>query len=397
MAAKKGVTAVAAALVNGAPIHSLEYDDTHTASVAHGSAFAASASLAAAEEAGAGGASLLAGYIAAWEVTVRLGLAAPGAYQANGFQISAVGGAVGSAVAAIVIGRLDEKTATAALGIAGSEASGLMAFLSDGSSVKALHPGWAAHAGLSAAALAEAGMTGPADVLEGRFGFLEAFTRDAEAPARLLAQLDDLGRVWHLPDAAFKLYPCCHYIHPFLDALDGAMREDGLTAETCSAVVCQVPEPMAPLICEPWKRRQAPDSGYDGKWGLAYCLAALLVHGAVTVETFIGDPDPAVVDVARRMTWEPLRLHTFPARFEARLIVERPDGSRQEYAADDVRGTPRNPVPDQEILRKLSANGGRALPRADVVRLSQMVLELEDAKTLEGLTATLRSSAKHSG
>ena len=214
-------------------------------------------------------------------------------------------------------------------------------------------------------------MTGPADVLEGRFGFLEAFTRDAEAPARLLAQLDDLGRVWHLPDAAFKLYPCCHYIHPFLDALDGAMREDGLTAETCSAVVCQVPEPMAPLICEPWKRRQAPDSGYDGKWGLAYCLAALLVHGAVTVETFIGDPDPAVVDVARRMTWEPLRLHTFPARFEARLIVERPDGSRQEYAADDVRGTPRNPVPDQEILRKLSANGGRALPRADVVRLSQ--------------------------
>ena len=178
-----GASAVAAAMANGALIHSLEFDDTHTASVVHGSAFSASAALAAAEEAGASGGVLLAGYIASWEVTIRLGLAAPGAYQANGFQISAVGGAIGSAVAAIVIGGLDEDTATTALGIAGSEASGLMAFLSDGSSVKALHPGWAAHAGLAAAALADAGMTGPADVLEGRFGFLEAFTRQPEATA----------------------------------------------------------------------------------------------------------------------------------------------------------------------------------------------------------------------
>ena len=80
-------------------------------------------------------------------------------------------------------------------------------------------PGWAAHTGIAAAALAGAGMTGPETVLEGRFGFLAAFARDPNAAGRLAAHLDDLGEVWHLPDAAFKLYPCCHYIHPYLEAM----------------------------------------------------------------------------------------------------------------------------------------------------------------------------------
>jgi len=57
---------------------------------------------------------------------------------------------------------------------------------------------------------------------------------------------------------------------------------------------------MAPLICEPWEPRQSPASGYDGKWGLAYCLAALVVTGGVEVETFAAPPDPAIVDLARR-------------------------------------------------------------------------------------------------
>ena len=53
-----------------------------------------------------------------------------------------------------------------------------------------------------------------------------------------------------------------------------------------------------------------------------------------------------------------------------------------------------NPVPDQEIMRKLSGNAGRVLPRADVVRLSQVVMDLEAARTLESLTGALRVPAK---
>jgi 2-methylcitrate dehydratase PrpD len=261
----ESLSATMAALVNGTLVHSLEYDDTHIGSVVHGGAVAAPTALAVAQECGADGARLLAGFIAAWECMIRLGLAAPGAYQANGFQISAAGGAIGAAVAAAAIRGVTEDQAVSALGIAGSQASGLLEFLSDGATVKALHPGWAAHTGIAAVALAECGMTGPETILEGRFGFLASFARDPNAAVRLAGHLDTLGQVWHLPDAAFKLYPCCHYIHPFLEAMQ-ALIDGGLSLPKIETITCYVPPPEAPLICEPWQRRQSPASRAAGRW-----------------------------------------------------------------------------------------------------------------------------------
>ncbi|MEQ8398875.1 MmgE/PrpD family protein [Thalassobaculum sp.] len=388
-----GLTATAAALLNGSLIHSLEFDDTHTRSVVHGSAVAASAALAAAEEAGSDGGSLLAGYLAAWEVMIRLGLSAPGAFQANGFQISAVGGAIGGAVAASVVGQLGEAAAVSAIGIAGSQASGLMEFLSDGSTVKALHPGWAAHTGIAAAALAQSGMTGPASILEGRFGFLAAFARDPEAAGRLDRALDDLGTVWHLPDAAFKLYPCCHYIHPFLEALQDLI-DGGLTVETLESLICEVPQPEAPLICEPWERRQHPASGYDGKWGLAYCLAALLVDGRIDVDTFAGPPAPEIASVARRMAWRPMEGHRFPHRFEAALEARLTDGAVRRVRVDDVRGAPGRPVAPDAVLAKFANNAGRTLTTDAAAAVQAAVLGLDRAPDLGPLTQALRATGQ---
>jgi len=386
----EGLSATAAALANGALIHSLEYDDTHIRSVVHGGAVAAPTALALAEECGADGARLLAGYIAAWELTIRLGLAAPGAYQANGFQVSAVGGAIGAAAAAAAIGGLSEDRALDALGIAGSQASGLLEFLSDGATVKALHPGWAAHTGIAAAALAGAGMTGPESVLEGRFGFLAAFARDPGAAGRLATHLDDLGERWHLTDAAFKLYPCCHYIHPYLEAMQAL--SDGLSPADIALVTCHVPPPMAPLICEPWQRRQSPASGYDGKWGLAYCLAALLVDGGVDVATFAGAPDPAVIEIARRITWQPMQDHRFPERFEALVEVSLTDGKARSHRIDSVRGAPDRPIPQAEVEAKFRANAARALPPPSVERLIEAILSLERIETPAPMTRILRLS-----
>ena len=80
----EGYTAAAAALANGGMIHGLEYDDTHTASIVHGSSVLAAAALAAAENAGASLDALLLAYIKGWEALIRVGLAAPGKFQAQG-------------------------------------------------------------------------------------------------------------------------------------------------------------------------------------------------------------------------------------------------------------------------------------------------------------------------
>ncbi len=386
---REPLPAAQAALLNGALVHSLEYDDTHMAAIVHGSAVAAPAALAVAERERASGADLLAAYIAGWEVFVRLGLAAPGAFQARGFQITAVGG---SFVAALISGRLmglTPKQAVAAQGIAGSQASGVFEYLAEGATVKFLHPGWAAHGGVVAAELARGGLTGPSSIYDGRFGFYRVFAGDVDAPERLRTSFADLGECWHLPEVALKAYPCCHYIHPFLEGLEGLMV-DGLVPADIVAIRCRVPPEEAPIICNPWSRKQAPASGYDAKFSLPYCLAALSVDGRIDVDTFTTEPGSMALALAQRITWSPLEGTGFPERFAAEIEIDTVTGKTLRARVDDVRGGPARPLARAEFDTKFRSNARRSLRYDAVETVYAEMRGLEDSANLVVLAAALR-------
>jgi 2-methylcitrate dehydratase PrpD len=349
------VPAPVAALVNGGFIHSLEYDDTHVASVMHGSSLLAPAVLAVAEAAQCSGAAALRAYAVGWEVLIRFGLAAPGALQARGFQTtSAAGPFVAALVSALLDG--DSQLAVQAMGIAGIQPGGTFAFLAGGDTVKAVQPGWAASAGLQAADLARAGVTGPRLVLDGEFGFFRLFAGDGGEPVqRMRRELATLGQRWHLPDAAFKLVPCCHFIHPFVEALQGLV-DDGLDQRDIARIVCHVPTGEAPVIADPWPVRQAPAKPHDGRWSLPYVLAGQLTDGAVTVELFERPVTPEKIAVARLIEHEPWPGSGFPARFPARIGVELRDGTTMQAAVDDVLGGPSRPVGQAAVVAKARQN-----------------------------------------
>lgn len=172
-----------AILANGTLAHGLDFDDTHARSITHASAVIVPTVLALGEAHGLDGRRVVTAAVAGYEAIARLGMAAPGAFHARGWHAT---GVCGTLAAALVAGRclgLDAGRLVAALGVAGSFASGLLEFLEDGSWVKRLHPGWAGHAGAMAAALARGGFTGPATVLEGRFGLYRSFVAAAPDPA----------------------------------------------------------------------------------------------------------------------------------------------------------------------------------------------------------------------
>lgn len=374
----------AAAMINGALIHALEYDDTHISSVVHGSAVAAPLAFASAQLAGASGRDMILAYVVAWEVAIRIGLAAPGGFQAKGFQVTSVGGAIGAAAAAGQVLGLCVEDAVSAIGIAGGQASGTLAFLGDGAMSKALNPGWAARTGIDAARLAQAGMTGPASVLESGFGVMTSFADGAEG---LKDALGTLGQDWLLPDAAFKLFACCHYIHPFLEAVQEVMA-DGIRAEDVISLTAHVPPPAAPLVCEPWARRQAPVSGYDGKWGLAYCMALMLVDGRVDVASFDAAPRAGVIAMARRMDWQPMQDHGFPERFAARIEVRTKQGG-WVAAIRQVRGAPDRPVSVDDIRAKFADNATRKFSLSHATSLEAAILALSDAPDTDVLAHLL--------
>lgn len=384
-----GAAAADAALVNGGLIHSLEYDDTHTASIQHGSAVIAAAALAVGEARGASGAALLGAFARGWEVLIRFGLAAPGRFHARGFMSTSVGGALASGLLASELLGSSEDRSVAALGISLSQASGVMEFLTNGSSVKSLHPGWAAHGGVVAALLARSGMTGPETSLEGRHGLFRQFAGDEEAPERFRALIGDIGRKWHLPDAAYKFYPCCHYLHPFIEAA-GVLAQRGIGADDATRILCRVPAGEAPIICDPWERKQAPETGHAARWSLPIAVAARLVEGRVDLATFESPAGAAVRELAGRIRWEPLPNARFPDRFEAEIVCETKAGRTETVRIDDVYGNRTRPPGAEPIRAKFRANAARSLPAAAIAALERAVDELTGAPDLGALSRALR-------
>lgn len=384
-----GAAAADAALINGGLMHSLEFDDTHTGSIMHGSSVIAAAALAAAEAQSASGAALLGAYARGWEALALFGLAAPGRFHAEGFQATSVAGVPAAAMVAAELGALSEDQTVAALGISLSQAGGVMEFLSNGSSVKSLHSGWAAHGGVLAALLARAGMTGPETSLEGRRGLFRQFAGDEGAPEKFRSLLGDLGKRWHLPEAAFKFHPCCHYLHPFLEAA-GILAERGVRAEDVKSIVCEVPAGAAPVICEPWERALDPADGHAARWSLPITVAARLVEGRVDLATFEKTAPPAVRALARKVSWVPLAGARFPERFEAAIVCELASGNTHTVRIDDVDGNHTRPPSPERVLAKFRANAERTLAPAAIEALAQAAQGLASAADLAPLTRALR-------
>src|SRR5215831_15018827 len=159
-----------AVLMNGILVHGLDFDDTHSRGVIHGTSSSFPCALALADRDDADGEALLVAYVAAMEVATRLGAVAKGGFHQVGFHPTGLIGAFGCTLAAARILGLDADRATMAQGITLSMASGSLEFLEDGAWTKRLHPGWAGVAGITAATLAKHGYVGPRAAYEGRFG-----------------------------------------------------------------------------------------------------------------------------------------------------------------------------------------------------------------------------------
>ena len=336
--ASGGLPAGEAALVNGTLCHLLDFDDTHPDSVMHVSAAVTPAALAAAETFGASGRELVCALVAGNETSARLGMAAGGRFHARGFHPTGVCGVFGATAAGARARGLDADQLAHAFGIAGSMASGLLEFLGDGAKTKPLHPGWAAHAGLTAVRLAVHGATGPATVLEGPRGFYASYLHGEDVD--LEGQLGDLGTRYETPRIAFKPYPACHYVHAPLDSLAALIAREQLTAADVDSITAISDATGVALVGDPLADKQRPRTAYDAKFSLPFCLASLLVNGSVDVTTFTPEAigDPAVLELAARVDCERREYAPAPDAFPGGVRVRTRDGRVLEAELRHQRG-----------------------------------------------------------
>lgn len=351
-------TAEAAAMANGMLAHGLDFDDTHPAAIMHASAVNVPVALALGETLNVPSDELLAALVLSYEVSARLGRLAPGPFQDRGFQSTAVLGIFAATFLAARLMRVSPDVAVNAMGVAGSLASGLMEYLSDGSDVKQLHTGWAAQGGIQAVRLAAAGLTGPRTVLEGPRGVYKAYAGLTIDPTSVLAPLRDSFEVELM---APKPYPACLCVHPVVQAALDLRRRGVLSRETIDDIVeihCEVPEWYVNLVFQPLAVKARPATAYDGKFSAPYCLARAALDGELGVRSFSAEKlsEPDVRRLAAKVTCQARGFAEFPESFPAFVRVVMKSGDRHESLVRHNLGSARAPLSAADIEAKFRSN-----------------------------------------
>lgn len=396
-----GMPPAGAAFVNGTLAHCTDFDDTHLPSLLHPGASVIPAVLAAGEPVDAAGPRLLDAMAIGVELCVRLGMAGYDAERRNsiffdrGQHATSICGAIGAAVAVATLLTGDADRIAAAGAVAASMGSGLIEANRSGGSVKQVHTGWAAHCGVAAAQLAAAGMTGPPTVLEGRFGFFQAFCGERARPEVVV---DGLGERWHAERVRIKPYPCNYFIHAGVECAL-ALRARGVRPEDVAAIELGVAEPALRTIAEPAAAKAAPATGYAAAFSGPYTVAAALAGGAglgVHVADFTDEAvrRPEVRALAAKVACGPDDECTavFPDRLAARMRVRLADGRTEEVFRHGDRAGAAHGLTADELELKFRLNCAALDGSAEAVR--DEVARLADAASAGSVMAPLRAPVR---
>ena len=367
--AAPSLRAADAALVNGVAAHGFELDDYHNAKL-HAGAVVIPAALAMAEKLDASGERLVTAIAAGYEVMIRSSLAMhPSATRLRGWHITGVCGPFGAAAAcAVLLGLNDEQTAWA-LGLAGTQGSGVWAFNADGTMSKRFHAGRAAYSGVLAAELAALGFTGPTQIYEFHDGGVLKAYSDRSDPAPLTAEL---GTVYRLDTNRIKPYSCCGSTHSYVDAAFELRRRLGTPWDAKRRVRVG----LANVVDVQCGFKYFPTSALNAQMSLRYVVAAALLEGQVLPPQFSEAKlsDPAITALAERLELEhdPALDQLYPERFAAWIAVE-DAGKWVRVDVLDPLGSDANPVGERGVIEKFRGIN----PQLPVDEIASAVLDIE--------------------
>jgi 2-methylcitrate dehydratase PrpD len=367
-----------AVFAHGVYAHSIELDDTHSASSLHPAVVTIPAALATAELQGSSGQELLAAIVAGYEVACRIGRALdPIQTYARGFHPTAIVGPFAAAAATAKLLGLNAPELAHAFGIAASQAAGRLEFFSDGAWTKRFHPGWASHSGYLAARLAQAGFTGPLLAFEGRDGLLSGYGSGDRA--ELLTS--GLGAPFELSATSVKPYACCRYNQGPIDLAIALASEHDLGPDDIARVRVGVVSQAIPIVVEPVARKLAPGNDVDAQFSLPYAIGLAIALRKATLDEY-AEPtlsSPAVRAVAAKVVAEvrPDFDQRFPAVWPAEVEIETVDGRVLRLQTDCPKGDPENRLSYAEMSAKFRSLASSALPDEALDAIEQAVVTLE--------------------
>ncbi len=368
-----------AALLNGVSAHALDFDDASQTMIGHPTAAILPAVLAVAEHREASGEEVLVAYVVGVELATKLGVSVNPGHYARGWHATATLGTLGAVAAAAKLMRLDVDQIRHAFGVAASQASGLRQNF--GTMTKPLQAGQASRNGVFAAALAARGFTADPSILENRFGFLNTLC-NGFSEANQDEFIARLGTPFELvtPGVSIKRYPSCHGTSYSIDALLELVEEGQIEPDDVASIRCRIPRLISQMLIY-----ANPQSGLEGKFSLQFCLAAALVDRNVSLRHFT---EPKIHDprIRRVMDRIDVDISDEPGDY-GEVSITLHDGRMLERRVTEPKGSPGNPLTDNQVASKFIDCAGLAVSHELAYKIMAKIMELEKLDNLTELMA----------
>ncbi|MCX7136191.1 MAG: MmgE/PrpD family protein [Proteobacteria bacterium] len=346
LASGRRATLRAAAMINGAASHSVEFDDIYRDAGYHPGSPVISAALAAAQSTGASGEKFLRAVIVGYETSTRIGEAIMPSHYKFWHTTGTVGSFGAAAAVATVLGCNRDQIAHA-LGTVGSFASGLQQAFRSQCMTKPLHGGHAADVGAMAAMGAAKGLTGALDMLEGEVGFGAAMSVNPDWSKAT----KDLGVDYHITRVTFKNHGCCGHTFAPIDGALHLQKTHGFTWRDIKRVKIATYKAGTDIT-----DNANPEGEYQAKFSLQYVTAHALVHGSVRLVAFaperLLDPDVRAVLAKVEVSADPVLSKGYPGQRAAHVEIELNDGRVFKHFQPTRKGDPEMPLTDDEVNEK---------------------------------------------
>ena len=373
---------VNAALANGTLGYYADMEPFHRGSIVHAAAVVVPSSLAVGERERVDGKRFLAAIVLGTDVACRVSYALdPTALYQRGFHPSAVAGCFGATAAAGNLLGLDVSQFQNAFGLAGTQACGLLAWVSDHTeNSRPFNMGIAARNGVTSALLAKMGFGGPPDIFEGKYDLFTAFSGEQH----LNELTDGLGTRFSIMEMAFKLYSCVGWLPPGLDGLLSIVDEQELEIEDIAHITLRIAESGVPII----------DHNELKSHCAQYILPVALLDRQVVIDDILQDrrTDPRVQALSERVfvVGDAELEKTFPDLRRTIVEVVAKDGKRFVKQVDYPKGYPENPLSQGEVEEKFIDMATSAVSLGQAEKIVGLIKDIEEVANIEELADMLR-------
>ena len=378
-----------AGLVNSALGHSMDFDDTHAEGTLHAGVTAISAAMTQAEVLGdqVSSEDFMLAISVGYEVTCRLGRELGFFSYDRGFHNTGIAGIFGSIAAIAVLKRLSTETIEMAFGLAGSKAAGSMQYLDNGSWNKRLHPGFAVHDAFMCVSLAEAGVIGATRIIEGKMGFLQAYSPNPNPDLRRLTK--GLGSEWIWLTSSLKPFPACRMTHGFIEISGNLNSDHGgkVLASDVKAITLTMSSANFKLVGDPTPNKIHPNNVIDAQFSGYFQVANALVYGSATgLKAYEKLSDKDINALCDKIS---VKIDGDMVGFASHVLVEWVDGTTEEKVQHFPLGEAQHPYTRDKVDQKFLSLAAPAYGKGQAQEIINMIDRIEQ-HSVEDLLVLLR-------